>query len=232
MMMRALQATAVLSVALLVGCSHPVEGHADKTAYTGPEQALPSSSELSQALSMQMRPDAAVRVGGTDLLRDSARAVPQMCTGVAHSGDRQTYKDARLDAVTQGSWITSGDGDQTHAIITVAEFSSPQDTHAWYLATTADWQRCQGITVTERTDSFTFADSIKRVQESAGSLNAELLFLTKEGLSTPMPHSRVITTVSRYAVDVEVLGPPGVDTLGAAAEAIAHLVAGKIASTS
>lgn len=223
-----------LSVALLVGCSNPAEGHADRTAHTGPEQALPSSSELSQALDMQMRPDAAVRVGGADLLRDSSRAVPQGCTGVAHSGDHQTYKDAHLDAVTQGSWITSGDGDPTHAIITVAEFSSPQDTHAWYLSTAADWQRCQGITVTERTKSFTFADGIERVEESAGSLNAELLFLTKEGLSTPMPHSRAVTAVSRYAVDVEVLGRahPGADTLGAAAEAIARLVAGKITSVS
>ncbi|TDZ82144.1 hypothetical protein DE4585_02676 [Mycobacteroides salmoniphilum] len=65
-------------------------------------------------------------------------------------------------------------------------------------------------------------------------LNAELLFSTKEGLSTPMPHGRAVTAVSRYAVDVEVLGRthPGVDTASGDAAAIALLVASKITSAS
>lgn len=47
---------------------------------------------------------------------------PQMCVGVAHSGDRQTYNDAHLSAAVLGSWITSGHGDQTRVLITVVEF--------------------------------------------------------------------------------------------------------------
>ncbi len=196
----------MLSVALLAGCSESVEGRALRTARTGTEQALPTSSELSQALGMPMQQDAAVRVGGGDILKSSANALPQMCVGVAHSGDRQTYKDAHLSAAAQGSWITSGDGDQTRVLITVVEFSSPADAHVWYSNATSDWQRCQGVTVTARTESFTFADSDNRVEESDGLLSAELLLSTKEGLLTPTPHSRAVTAALRYGVDVEVLG--------------------------
>ncbi|WP_134048377.1 sensor domain-containing protein [Mycobacteroides franklinii] len=229
-MTRALPAV-VLSVALLAGCSESVEGQALRTARTGTEQALPTSSELSQALGIQMRQDAAVRVGGGDILKSSANALPQMCVGVAHSGDRQTYKDAHLSAAVQGSWITSGDGDQTRVLVTVVEFSSPADAHVWYSNTTSDWQRCQGITVTERTEAFTFADSVNRVEESDGLLSAELLLSTEEGMLTPTPHSRAVTAALHYGVDVEALGRlEGGNSANVDATAIAHLVAGKVTS--
>ncbi|SIH24988.1 Hypothetical conserved lipoprotein LppR [Mycobacteroides abscessus subsp. abscessus] len=232
-MIRTLQAVAVVSVVLLAGCVKPVDGHADRTARTAAEEALPTSAELSQALGMQMRQDAAPRIGGPDILRDSARAAPQACSGVAHSGDRQTYHAAHLNAAAQGSWITSGDGDQTHVIITVTEFSSPQDIHTWYSGLTSDWQRCQGITVTEHQDTITFSDSIEHVENSAGMLNADLMLSTKEGyFSMPMPHGRALTTAERYGVDVEVLGRtrPGADTLAADTAATARLVADKLTS--
>lgn len=65
-------------------------------------------------------------------------------------------------------------------------------------------------------------------------LNADLLLSTNEGLSTPLPHGRAVTAVSRYAVDVEVLGrtDPSVDTASADAAAIAQLSADKITSAS
>ncbi len=219
------------AVALLAGCSESVQGQALISAPIGTEQALPTPSELSQALGTQMRQDAAVRVGGGDILKTSVNARPQTCVGVAHSGERQTYKDAQLSATAQGSWITSGNGDQISVLITVVEFGSPADAHVWFSNVSSGWQRCQGITVTERTEAFTFTDSVDRVKQSDDLLSAELLLSTAEGLLTPTPHSRAVTTALRYGVDVEVLGRrEGGASSKAGATTIAHLVADKVAS--
>lgn len=218
---------------LLAGCSESVQGQPVRATRSESEQALPTSSELSQVLGIQLQSDSAVRAGSADVLRDSANTVPLECVGVAHSGDRQTYKDARLHDAAQSSWITPGDRTQTRVLISVVEFDSPQDASAWYAETAANWRRCQGVSVTQRTDAFTFTDSIHRVGEAAGVTSAELLLATADGLMTPTPHGRALTVVSRYAADVEVLGDfdqEGSDNLHVDAAAIARLVAIKVTS--
>ncbi|SKU60254.1 Hypothetical conserved lipoprotein LppR [Mycobacteroides abscessus subsp. massiliense] len=182
---------------------------------------------------MQLRPESAVRAGHAEVFKDSAHSLPLDCVGVAHSGERNTYENARLRGAAQGSWITRGAGDQTRVLVTVVEFLSPQDTSAWYAKISSDWPRCQGITVTQRADAYTFTDYISHVSETVGVMGAELLLSTSDGLMSPTPHGRALTAVSSYAVDVEVLGNSDQESSGslhADSAAIARLVAIKATS--
>lgn len=233
-MNRTLPAAALLAV-VLAGCSATVEGDAVRTAPSAVERALPTPVELGQALNAPMRIGSSLQVGGADVLRDDKDTVsPLDCSGVPHAGHRQTYQGAGVREAARGSWSTPDGTDvQTGVVVSVVELDSPVSARSWYAKTAAQWQKCQGVTVTQRAPAFTFIENIDHINDSEGMLTAELTLSTSGGWVTPMSGQRALTATAQYLIDVEAMDTPSrPDTGVAEAVAVARLVASKITSTS
>lgn len=225
----------VLLAVVLAGCSATVEGDAVRTVPSAVERALPTPVELGQALNAPMRTGSSPQVGGADVLRDDKDTVsPLDCAGVPHAGHRQTYQGAGVHEAARGSWSTPDGTDvRTGVVVSVVELDSPVSARSWYAKTAAQWQKCQGVTVTQRAPSFTFIENIERTADSEGTLTAELSVSTSDGLVTPIPVQRALTTAAQYLIDVETTDTPSrPDTGVAEAVAVARLVASKITSLS
>ncbi|MBF9327946.1 MULTISPECIES: sensor domain-containing protein [Mycobacteroides] len=233
-MNRALPAVVLLAV-VLAGCSATVEGDAVRTAPSAVERALSTPVELSQVLNAPMQVNSSLQVGGAGVLRDDKDTVsPLDCAGVPHAGHRQTYQGADVRQAARGSWKTpDGTDPQTLVTVSVVELDSPGSARSWYAKTAAQWQKCQGVTVTQRAPSFTFIEDIERTADSEGTLTAELSVSTSDGLVTPIPVQRALTTTAQYLIDVETTDTSSrPDTHVAEAVAVARLVASKITSPS
>lgn len=233
-MNRALPA-AVLLVVVLAGCSTTVQGDAVRTAPNAVERALPTPVELGQVLNAPMQVDSSLQVGGADVLRDDKDTVsPLDCAGVPHAGHRQTYQGSGVHEAARGSWSTPDGTDvRTGVVVSVIELDSPGSARSWYAKTAAQWQKCQGVTVTQRADTFRFIESIDHINDSEGMLTAELTASTSGGWVTPMSGQRALTATAQYLIDVEAMDTPSrPDTGVAEAVAVARLVASKITSPS
>jgi hypothetical protein len=81
-------------------------------------------------------------------------------------------------------------------------------------------------------DAITFSDKVIQAGGADGFLTANLVVSTTEGIITPVPLQRAVTTASHYVVDVDVLGNAAADTASKAdtAIAVARLVARKLTS--
>lgn len=227
---------AVLLVVVLAGCSATVEGDAVRTVPSAVERALPTPVELGQVLNAPMQVNSSLQVGGAGVLRDDKDMVsPLDCAGVPHAGHRQTYQGAGVHEAARGSWkTTDGTDPQTLVAVSVVEMDSPGSARSWYAKTAAQWQTCQGTTVTQRADTFRFIENIDHINDSEGMLTAELTASTSGGwVTTPMSGQRALTTTAQYLIDVEAMDTPSrPDTGVAEAVAVARLVASKITSPS
>lgn len=233
-MNRTLPAAALL-VVVLAGCSTTVQGDAVRTAPNAVERALPTPVELSQVLNVPTQVNSSPQVGGADVLRDDKDTVsPLDCSGIPHAGHRQTYQGAGVRQAARESWKTPDGTDvQTLVAVSVIELDSPGSARSWYAKTAAQWQKCQGVTMVERAPAFTFIENIDHINDSEGTLTAELSVSTSGGWVTPTTGQRALTTTAQYLIDVESMDTPSrPDTGIAEAVAVARLVASKITSPS
>jgi hypothetical protein len=229
---RAALSVAVVACSLLAGCCATVAGHAVRGPRNALERALPDAAELKRVLGLPMEGDSPPEYGGIEALRDDKDASsPVACAGVTHSGFTVTYQGAALRALTRGSWMTpQNSDDRVNVVISVVELDSPSSAQSWYVKTAAQWDRCQGVTVTESSSAVSFIQNIRRITDSDGTLLAELSVSTDNGLIAPQQNRRAFTATSQYLVDAEVFGTlRHRDASDLDASAVARLVAEKIA---
>ena len=230
-MSRAPLLVAVLVLGLLAGCSATVAGQAVRGPQNALERALPDASELKRVLGLPMESDSPPEYGGIEALRDDKDASsPAACAGVTHAGYTVTYRGAALRALTRSSWMTpQNSDDRVNVVVSVVELDSPSSAQSWYVRTAAQWGQCQGVTVIEGSSAVSLIQNIRRITDSDGTLAAEVLVSTDNGLIAPQLNRRAFTANSQYLVDTEVFGTvrhPEVSDLDASA--VARLVAEKI----
>jgi hypothetical protein len=180
-----------------------------------------------------MQADTPPLAGSTEILRDDlGTSTPPECVAVTHAGDRKTYLDAPLRSAAKGSWKTPTDTDGgTNAVVYVLELDSPDSAQSWYTKLAARWQPCNGTTVTQRMESLSFTQNISQVTNSGGTLTADLLVTTGDGIITPMRNRRALTSSGQYLIDVEIVDSLSGGTDSATTNtvaAVAKLVAGLV----
>jgi hypothetical protein len=229
-MSRAHLSAAVLVFSLVAGCSVTVAGQPVRTPPSAVEWAMPNSAELGRALGLTMTAESTPQVGGIDAIRDDkAISSPMRCAGVTHAGFLPTFRGAPIRAASRGFWNTpQSSDDRVDVVVSVVELDSPSSAQSWYTRTVAQWERCRGVTVTERTGSVSFIQTISNVRDFDHTLTAELSVWTDNGIMAPRLNRRAFTVTSQYLIDAEAFGTLNVDASDLNASAITHLVAGKI----
>ena len=230
-MKRGLLITVALFAVQLTGCSTTIAGQAMKAQPSPIERAMPSLPELGQAVGGAMQVTSPIDVGGVDVLRgDPENISPAECAPLAHAGIRYVYQHVPAGAAATGIWESPKNARGPRSVsvsIAVIDAGTPDDAKAWYRDAAPRWQSCQGNTVTQPMDAITFSDKVIQADSADGFLTADLVVSTTDGIITPVPLQRAVTTASHYLVDVDVLGTTAAaDT----AVAVARLVAGKLTS--
>jgi hypothetical protein len=80
-------------------------------------------------------------------------------------------------------------------------------------------------------ESLSFTQNISQIADSGGTLTADLLVTTGDGLITPMRNRRALTSSGQFLIDVEVVDSLSGGTDSATtntASAVAKLVAGLV----
>lgn len=236
-MTRALLITLVTLCAVqLTGCSTAIAGKAMKAQPSAIERAMPALPELGQAVGGSMQLNSPIDVGGIEVLRsDPENISPAECAALTHAGIRYVYQHVPAGAAATGIWESRKNARGPRSVsvsIAVIDVDTPNDASAWYRDIAPRWRSCQGRTVTQPMDAITFSDKVIQADSADGFLTANLVVSTTDGIITPVPLQRAVTTASHYVVDVDVLGNAAANTASNAdtAIAVARLVARKLTS--
>jgi hypothetical protein len=228
----ALVSFAMVIASLLAGCTSTLAGQPYRPANVV-ERALPTAAELGKALGFRVETSTAPQLGGLDVLRDDKDALsPRDCAGITHAGYRQSYQGAPVRDTGRRLWMSTRTSDEhASAAVSIVELDSANSAQSWYTKSIAQWHKCHGITVAERTNSkFSFIQKIGQVTDSGGTLTAQIAVTTSDTMISPGVNWRALTTTSRYLVDVEVFR---IGNYSRSADpdpsALAHLVVDKIA---
>lgn len=221
----------------LTGCSTAIAGNAMKAQPSPVERGMPTLPELGQTLGESVQVTSPIQVGGIEVLRgDPENISPAECAALTHARIRYVYQHVPAGAAATGIWESPKDARSARSVtvsIAVIDVDTPDDARAWYRDTAPQWQSCQGKTVTQPMDAITLSDKVIQADDADGFLTANLVVSTTDGIITPMPLQRAVTTASHYIVDVDVLGTAAAgDTASNAdtAVAVARLVAKKLTS--
>ena len=228
-------AVVTLFAVQLAGCSTTIAGQAMKAQPSPIERAMPTLPELGQAVGGAMQVTSPIEVGGVEVLRgDPENISPAECAALIHAGIRYVYQHVPAGAVAKGIWESPKNARGARSVsvsIAVIDVDTPDDAGAWYRDTAPRWRSCQGRTVTQPMDAITFSDKVIQADSADGFLTADLVVSTTDGIITPVPLQRAVTTTSHYVVDVDVLGTTAAAASNAdTAVAVARVVAGKLTS--
>lgn len=237
-MKRGLLITVVTLFAVqLTGCSTTIAGQAMKAQPSPIERAMPTLPELGQAVGGAVQVTSPIQVGGIEVLRgDPENISPAECAALIHAGIRYVYQHVPAGAVARGIWESPKNARGARSVsvsIAVIDVDTPDDASAWYRDAAPRWQSCQGSTVTQPMDAITFSDKVVQAASADGFLTANVVVSTTDGIITPVPLQRAVTTASHYLVDVDVLGATAAANTASNADtavAVARLVAGKLTS--
>jgi hypothetical protein len=200
----------LLSAVPLVGCGTVVDGQPSREGIASVEGALPDAAELQTVLGLPLEADGAPTVGPEQALRNDAdEYTSPQCARVTHPLLRGTYERTGAVGVASGRWETVDRpaGSPGTVRVGIVEMGSPASANSFYADSAASWADCRGHTVAHQiADTATLVDDVVDVTESGGVLSAELVVTDEVGAMTPMPHQRALGVVSRYVVDVDVLG--------------------------
>ncbi len=209
-------------------------------------KALPDPAELSVMVGATMQTEFDGPVGGIDVLPNGmGDASPIECLGVYSPRMRRTFQDAPVTAAVEGQWeATSESGEPGDADVRITagliELDSAGSAHSWYSKFAAQWQSCQGQTVTMASaiagSHEQNAAEITDVADTDGLLHAAVLVSARYTADARMPlvKQRALTAAARFIVDVQVVRI-STDSANHVADdeavAVAHLIANRIVST-
>jgi hypothetical protein len=200
---------------LAAGCTVAIDGKARPAPNLAPrpltgqtvQQVLLDDAALSRILQQPFKADAGTPPwsGGMDMLRhpfDSAS--PADCVGVAVLLEKSAYQSGNVKDVAGESWEQDGGPARVISVLEgVVALPTAAEAGALFAKFSAQWNHCDGATLTLPAGTITFSNRITDVR-IADSVVAATVSIQADSYGDPMPDARAIGVRANCLAEVEV----------------------------
>lgn len=246
-----LRVLVLLSIGLLAtGCTVAIGGTAQPAPNLKPrpltgqtvKQVLLDDAGLSKLLNQPFRADtdSPPWFGGKEDLRhpfDSAS--PADCVGVAVLMEKSAYRSADIKDAAGESWLQDGRPARVLSVLEgVVTLPTAADANALFAKFSAQWNHCDGATLTLPAGTITFSDTITDVRV-ANSVVAATVSIEEDYAGGQLPDARAIGVRGNCLVEAEVTfyssqspSDQGSGDLHTSAIDIAHIMMEKVSASS
>ncbi|MEE2852350.1 MAG: sensor domain-containing protein [Actinomycetota bacterium] len=203
---------ALVAVLLASGCTKTTSGTATLAPDAGRvpaiKRALFDGTALARLLGQPFQPYPHYsEFGGTDKLGSNwDNGQPADCIGVVHLMQRGTYGSAPIQDTAAEMWVHKGDSVKVDSIQEgIVALRTTEDASALFAKFTAQWQKCDGTTLTVEPIDVWGSDAISdvRVRDSVVAATVSMGSGPHGGLNA-IPTARALGVKGPYLVEVTV----------------------------
>lgn len=220
---------------VLSGCAVTVDGSARRHTSAGAalQELLPRADEIATAVGNPIEPSGPPHAGSIDALpngiRDSEGASPLDCLGAVTPLMRVVYESAGVQAVAWADFARFGHSATVSSVETgVVQLGADAEASRMFSRFTAQWQSCEGTTVTIHAGAAGGLDlTVTRVRVEGPILSAIILSDGGDGSVFPTEHAVGVAADCIVDVDVAITDPDPSrrETRGRAAEIVRLMLA-------
>lgn len=203
---------ALVAVLLASGCTETIAGTASLAQSAGRvpaiKRALFDGTALARLLSQPFQPYPHYsEFGGIDKLGTNwDNGAPADCIGVVHLMQRVTYVSAPLQETAAEMWVHKGDSVKVDSVQEgIVALRTDADANALFARFAAQWQKCDGTTLTVEPIDIWGSDAISgvRVLDSVVAATVSMGCGPHGGLNA-IPNARALGVKGPYLVEVTV----------------------------
>jgi PknH-like protein len=203
---------ALIAVLLAGGCTETTAGTASLAQSAGRvpaiKRALFDGTALARLLGQPFQPYPHYsEFGGLDKLGSNwDNGQPADCIGVVHLMQRVTYGSAPIQDTAAEMWVHKGDSVKVGSVQEgIVELRTAADANALFATFTAQWQQCDGTTLTVEPIDVWGSDAISGVRVSDSVIAATVSMGSgPHGGLNAIPTARALGVKGPYLVEVTV----------------------------